>query len=518
MLSAFLPIFAQWRVWQLNAQRPARAQQRQLLSLIRNAAETRFGRDHNFTSIRTVKEYQDRVPLRRYEDFWNDYWKDEFPVLKDCTWPGTIPYFALTSGTTTGINKYIPVSRDILYANARAVQDLLTYHLVRQPQSRIWAGKGLVLGGSTDLRKEAPGIFSGDLSGIEANEVPWWGRPYVFPPRDLALIPDWEEKIDQIAHASLKEDIRAISGTPSWLLIYFDKLRELRPDAGPQIANYYPNLELLVHGGVDFKPYSKRFAELLDGSDAELREVYPASEAFIAIADRGQDEGLRLIVDNGVFFEFVPVEELSALAPTRHWLGDAEFDVNYAVVLSTCAGAWGYVLGDTVKFVDLDPPRVLVTGRTSYSLSAFGEHLIGVELEEAVTVAADTIYRSVADYCVAPVYPVGASTKGGHHYLVEFIGDPPDAHRLAAFARALDDRLCGLNSDYKQHRVRDYGLRAPVVEAVAPGKFAAWLKSRNQLGGQHKVPRIINDAGLFLNLKAFLLSSGRELGTADRAI
>ena len=188
----------------------------------------------------------------------------------------------------------------------------------------------------------------------------------------------------RLARLSLEEDIRAISGTPNWLLILFDKLAELCPDREPRLRNYYPGLEMLVHGGVDFKPYAKRFTELLEGSRAELREVYPASEAFIAIADRGPGEGLRLIVDNGVFFEFVPAKELSASNPTRHWLGNAEPGIEYAVVVSTCAGAWAYVLGDTVKFLELDPPRILVTGRTSYVLSAFGEHLIGSEIEEAI--------------------------------------------------------------------------------------------------------------------------------------
>jgi len=201
-----------------------------------------------------------------------------------------------------------------------------------------------MLGGSTNLRREAAGVRSGDLSGIAANEIAWWGRPYVFPPVELALLTDWEEKIEQIARLALKEEIRSISGTPNWLLILFDKLSELRQDLEPCLASYFPRLELLIHGGINFRPYEKRFAELLEGSRAELREVYPASEAFVAIADRGKDEGLRLLVDNGVFYEFVPTEELDAEAPTRHWLGTIQTGLEYAVILSTCAGAWGYVL------------------------------------------------------------------------------------------------------------------------------------------------------------------------------
>jgi hypothetical protein len=514
MLAAtpFVRLYAQWRVWLLNVQNCALTQERQLLSLVRQAASTRFGRDHDFASIRSVRDFQRQVPLRRYENFWNDYWKAEFPELEDCSWPGRIPYFALTAGTTTGVTKYIPCSREMLHANFRAAQDILFHHLLNRPKSRILGGKGFMLGGSTDLHEEAPGVYTGDLSGIEANEVPWWVQPYAFPSREFALLADWKEKIDKVARLSLEESIRAISGTPNWLLILFDKLAELRPSEEPRLRNYYPELDLVVHGGVDFKPYAKRFMELLEGSRAELREVYPASEAFIAIADRGPGEGLRLIVDNGVFFEFVPTQELSATNPTRHWLGNAETSIDYAVVVSTCAGAWAYVLGDTIRFLELDPPRILVTGRTAYVLSAFGEHLINSEIEEAVASAAAVIDANVIDFCVAPSFPERAGHKGRHHYVVEFVGGIPSADQLAAFAAALDARLGELNVDYQQLRKGDYALRAPKIEAIPSGSFAAWMKSRGQLGGQHKVPRIINKAELFRSLRKFTGLASDENG------
>lgn len=506
MLAAapFLRAFAQWRLWQLDSLSPPRVQERELLDIVRRAKSTRFGRDHEFAGIRSVAEYQERVPLRRYDDFWEDYWKDAFPRLEDCTWPGTIPYFALTSGTTTGITKHIPCSRDMLSANSRAAQDLLVHHLVNRPTSLIFGGKSFMIGGSTDLREEAPGIYSGDLSGIQANEVPWWGRPYVFPPRELALLADWEDKIDQMAPLSLKEDIRAISGTPSWLLVLFDRLAELHSDDEPRLVNYYPDLELVIHGGIDFKPYARRFAQLLEGSRAELREVYAASEAFVALADRGQGEGLRLLFDNGVFYEFVPTAELNASAPTRHWLGTVEPGIEYAIVLSTCAGAWAYILGDTIRFVDLDPPRIVVTGRTSYVLSAFGEHLIDEEIAEAVAVAADAIGAKVREYCVTAVVPERTGGKGEHRYVVEFIGARPNATALSVFCDELDNRLRTLNADYAVHRKGDYGLGLPVVDVVDTGTFDAWLKSRGQYGGQHKVPRVMNSPELVANLKAFV--------------
>lgn len=510
MLAAapILFLWSQYRIWQLAVERPAEIQQSELLSLLARACETRFGRDHRFASITSIEDFQKRVPLRAYDDFWRDYWKDDFPVLANCSWPGTIPYFALTSGTTTGVTKYIPCSREMLAANYRGAQDLLFHHLHSRPTSSILGGKSLVLGGSTDLTELAPGVHCGDMSGIEASEMPWWLEPYTFPPRELALIADWEEKIDILARRALEEDIRAITAMPSWLLLFFDKLAELRPDLERRICSYFPNLELLIHGGVDFRPYAGRFAELLEGSAAELREVYPASEAFVALADRGQGEGLRPVLDNGVFFEFVPVEEIGEPDPVRHWIANVETGVDYAVVVSTCAGLWAYMLGDTVRFSDLAPPRLKVTGRSSYILSAFGEHLIDAEIEEAVAAAAAGIGRDIRDFCVAPLFPQKEGQKPAHRYVVEFGGEAPEPPRLAGFARALDARLCALNADYRTHRAGDFGLAAPVVEAVAPGSFAAWMKSRGQLGGQHKVPRIVADRELAADLDSFLCQTG----------
>ncbi len=270
------------------------------------------------------------------------------------------------------------------------------------------------------------------------------------------------------------------------------------------MVEYWPNLELLVHGGVNFAPYRSLFRDWLEGSHAETREVYAASEGFLAVADRGEGEGLRLSLDAGLFHEFVPLEELGSENPTRHWIGTVERDVNYAVVVSSCAGLWGYILGDTVRFVDLDPPRILVTGRVSYSLSAFGEHLIDEEIEEAVTQAANEIGARVVDYVVGPVFPREAEPLGGHLYIVEFAGELPEAGALGSFAEKLDAALSVANEDYAAHRAGDFGLRAPSVHAVAGGTFARWMKARGQLGGQHKVPRVICDPELFKNLCRFV--------------
>jgi hypothetical protein len=244
------------------------------------------------------------------------------------------------------------------------------------------------------------------------------------------------------------------------------------------------------------------FKVLLQGSHAETREVYPASEGFMAVADRGDGEGLRLILDMGLFFEFVPVEELESPTPTRHWIDTVQKDVNYAVALSTCAGLWAYILGDTVRFVDLDPPRVLITGRTSYMLSPFGEHLIAEEIETAVARAAEAIGAGVNDYAVGALFPRTEGDLGRHLFIVEFAEERIDDRRLETFTRVLDRSLEDLNSDYRTHR--RYAMKGPKVHALRPGTFAAWMKSRGQLGAQHKVPRIINDQDLFASLRAFV--------------
>jgi hypothetical protein len=286
-------------------------------------------------------------------------------------------------------------------ANGRAAIDILVHHMANQPGSRVLGGKSFMLGGSTDLIEQSPGIRSGDLSGIAASQIPWWARRYTFPSRDLSLISQWEEKVEKLAHACRGEDIRAISGTPSWLLIFFERLFSLWPGKPKTLHDFFPNLELVIHGGVNFKPYQQQFVELLEGSHAELREVYPASEGFFAVADRSPGEGMRLIVDNGLFYEFVAPDLLSAAAPARHWLADVRMDVDYALVVSSCAGLWAYVVGDTVRFVDLHPPRLLVSGRLSYFLSAFGEHLTGEEIEGAVSLAANMIHAGIADFAVS---------------------------------------------------------------------------------------------------------------------
>jgi hypothetical protein len=500
-----LRCYARWRLGALAVEDPVAAQRRQLLRLIRRAEETAFGRAHRFSHIQTVHEFQERVPLRHYEDFWRDWWQPVFPQLTNVTWPGSIPYFALSSGTSSGTTKYIPVSRQMVSSNRRAALDILVHHLAARPDSRVLAGRNFMLGGSTDLKRERPGIYSGDLSGIAAREVPWWARARYFPPPELALIADWERKMEVLGPLSLSADIRSIGGTPSWVLWFFGRLAELRPELPPRVGSWYPDLELYVHGGVNFSPYRTQFEALFEGTPVAMREVYPASEGFMAIADQGYGEGLRLLVDNGLFLEFVPVEEIDAGRPTRHWMPDIEPDVNYAVVLSSNAGLWSIVVGDTVRFVSIRPPRVLVTGRLSYMLSAFGEHLIAEEIENAMLAASRVAGVQATEFTATAIYPAHPGELGRHAFVVEFAREI-GAAALVRFREALDAALSAENEDYRAHRS---GLRQPVLTAVSAGSFGAWMKHRGRAGGQNKVPRVINDTALFADLLAFMRAEGR---------
>jgi hypothetical protein len=498
----FLRAYARRRRAQIEAEDAVARQEETLLRLVRYAAATPFGRAHGFAHVHSVADFQARVPLRRYEDFWRDWWRRCFPVIANVTWPETIPYFAVSSGTTSGASKYIPVSAAMLRANRRAARDVLVHHVTHRPRSRVLGGRTFLLGGSTDLKQEAPGIFSGDLSGIATASAPWWTRMLTFPPSAVALMRDWDAKIAACIERIDAVDIRCITGTPSWLLILFDWHAETR-GVLPTAHALYPNLELIVHGGINFAPYRNRFDAFLADSHAEVREVYPASEGFVAIADEGPTDGLRLLADNGLFFEFIPVEDLEAPSPRRFWLADAEVGINYAILLTSCAGLWAYLLGDTVRFLSCRPPRLVITGRTSYMMSAFGEHLIGEEIEDAVATAARAIATDVADFTVSAVFPERPGELGGHLFVVEF-AVAPDGPRINAFAAALDRRLEELNDDYRAHRAKDFGLAPPRIQAVPPGSFARWMRARGRLGGQNKVPRIISDRQLFADLRAFL--------------
>lgn len=476
--------FAKLREAQLKHQNPSATQEAQLRWLLSKGEGTEFGREYKFSSIKSVSDYQSRVPLRAYEDFWNSYWKDSFPRVINKTWPGLIPGYSWTSGTTSGKRKYIPYTEDLSKSYNKAGRDLLLFHVLNRPHSKVFGGKSFMLGGTTTLTKESEGVYIGEVSGFSARNLPWWAKPFFFPPKELSDIQDWIKRADAISQAIKGQDIRIIGGMPSWLLIFLERF------SGEQeglIHRLFPNLELFVHGGVKFDPYKKQYEKLLTGSKAEFREIYPASEAFMAVADRGYGEGLRLCLDANIFYEFVPVEDLGSDNPKRFWIENIETDVNYAIVLTTCGGVWSYILGDTVRFIDKE--RILITGRTSYALSAFGEHLINEELEKGISTAADSINRNVTDFTVAPEVAANPGALGFHRYYVELDSETTEHEK---FRDILDKTLKDLNDDYLDHRAENCGVFEPEVIFLKKHAFLEWMKSRGKLGDQHKVARVLS--------------------------
>ncbi len=499
--------YAAHRTAQLDRRRPALLQQQTLLRLVRHARRTRFGREHDFDSILSLADYQRRVPLRTYEAFWAEYWSRSFPFLEDETWPGRIPYFALSSGTTSGATKYVPLTRPMLASNQKAALTTLALFLATHPGTPLFTGRLFFLGGSTDLQDLAAqnhpsppySVLAGDLSGITIREASSLLRPFTFPPEKLALVKDWDEKMRLFAERGSHLPITMVSGIPAWLLVLFDRLKQ---HTGCQrIIDIWPRLRLVIHGGTKFQPYRALFQTLIGDPAVSFLETYPASEGFIATEDP-RHKLLRLIPDHNIFFEFVPREDLDSDRPARHTLADLETGVQYAIALTTCAGLWSYVLGDTVCFERRDPPLLRFIGRTRYFLSAFGEHLISEEVEKAIAFAAAAAGASVTDFHVGPVFPAAPGQPGRHRWFVEFTETLAQDARLH-FARELDATLGRLNEDYLAHRAGDLAILSPEIWPVPRGGFADWMRSRGRLGGQNKVPRMDNSGQITDQLARF---------------
>jgi hypothetical protein len=494
LVNAGFHVFARRRQKQVGCL-TIQTQRSTLLNLTAKSASTRFGRDHDFAGIRTIDEFQQRVPLRTYEDLWESYLKPRYPVFDDLTWPGRIPFIALTSGTTTGVTKYMPVSQAMVRSNQKAAKTMIAAFLRARPSSRLFRGKLFFLGGASDLEKPAPAVGQGDLSAIASKTVGSWLRPYTYPPLEVALEPNWDRKLTRMVEGSVDEPITLVSGVSSCLVTLFQRVLERTGKS--TVAEVWPTLEMVVHGGVKFDPYREAFATLIGSDRVFLMESYPCSEGFVAHGD--PDTGLlRLLFDHGIFYEFVPVEEYGGPNPTRHWLGNAETGVNYAIVVSTCAGMWAHVIGDTIRFERLDPPLLTFTGRTKYTLSAFGEHLISEEVEGSMADAARETQSQVKDWHAGPVFH---EPLGHHEFVVEFLAPPADA---VAFRDALDAALARRNAHYQWFRARGGGLPAPILVVARAGAFDDWMRMRGMLGGQHKVPRMDSTGKLTAELLQFL--------------
>jgi len=496
---------ANWRTAQLDALDVPGFQTATLMRFIAKARDTRFGKDHDFRYLRTVTDYQARVPIRDYDQFWNQYWKDNFPNLDNITWPGKFPYYALSSGTTTGTTKYIPVSHEMVKSNQKAAFTTMALFRNAYPKHRTFTGKFFFLGGCTDLRTQADGSLAGDLSGIAAKELKDAARPYAYPPLDVSLIPDWQKKFAILAEQSPREPVTAVSGVPSWMLTLFQKVKETT--GKKSLIEVWPELKVIIHGGTKFDSFRNTFKAEVGSDDVKFCEVYPCSEGFIATEDPRYNL-LRIVPDHDIFFEFVPIEyfadgKLKTDRPTRHTLDNVETGVVYAVVVTNCSGVWSYLIGDTVTFERRTPPLIRFTGRIKNFLSAFGEHLIEEEIEKAVAKAAAETGALTTDHHVGPVFPLDPKAPGFHQYVIEFQSQPASLER---FEKVLDDNLRKLNEDYDAHRIGDLTMLAPRVRAVPAGTFEKWMASRGKQGGQNKVPRMDNSGTMTAGIMRWLES------------
>jgi hypothetical protein len=473
-------------------------QEATLLDAVARARDTEFGLAHGFASIRSVADYRARVPVRDYLAF-RPWWDRALRGVPDVTWPGRVRCWVKTSGTTAG-DKLIPVTPEALRSHRRGGWDALLLAAGRVGGAHLLGGPMLFLGGSTRLSPAGEGAEAGDLSGVVVRRLPPGIRGRYAPGRTIASIPDWESRVEAIAARVVGQDLRLLSGMPSWTLVLFERVARLRRasgDGGADLAGCWPNLRIFVHGGVSFGPYRGVFEAWL-GRALPTLEVYPASEGFVAIQTEAGG-GLTLVPDYGIFHEFIPVEDLDLESPRRLSIGEVELDRSYAIVLTTPAGLWSYLLGDTVRFTARDPLRLVITGRTRHFVNAFGENVIVEEVERAMLDACARAGAEVAEFTVGPRFPEISMPRGGHDWLVEFRVPPADP---GAFARALDETLIALNTDYRTKRAGDVGMLAPRVLALPPGTFHRWLRAAGKLGDQHKVPRVTNTRAVAESLLA----------------
>jgi hypothetical protein len=496
--------FIKKRVHQIDLFRkfPVEVQQEWFENLLENGRLTSFGKEHGFDKIRTVADFKKAVPVRTYEEFkpYIDRLRDgENEVL----WPGKVKWFAKSSGTTGDRSKYIPVTKEALEdCHYACGKDLLALYCSQYPEARLYSGKHLVLGGSSKISEIGDDCYTGDLSAIIIQNLPLWVELKRTPARDIALMDNWEEKIERLAQSTIHEDVSILAGVPSWTLVLLKRILEITGKTN--IRDVWPNLELFMHGGVSFKPYRAQFEALIQGPGMHYFETYNASEGFFGIQDRLEADDMLLMLDYGIYYEFMPMEELGQEFPKTLELREIELDTNYALIISTNGGLWRYLVGDTIRFTSRNPYRIQVSGRTKLFINAFGEELIIENAEDAMQAACDLTGALVTDYTAGPVY-MNANKGGSHEWLIEFEKPPAD---LVQFTEALDNKLKELNSDYEAKRTANLSLGDPLVQELPSGTFYAWMKSRGKLGGQHKVPRLSNSRDYLDEIKTMVDNGG----------
>lgn len=468
---------------------PHEVQEELLMSLISRASKTVYGKKYEFDSIATREQFRQRVPIVTYEDIF-PYVEKLMRGEQNLLWPTEIRWFAKSSGTTNARSKFIPVSNEALEdCHYKGGKDLLSIYVNNYPDTKMFTGKNLVIGGSQQVNqfdKNAKSYY-GDVSAVLIKNLPFWAQMVRTPSLDIALMEEWEEKIEKMAHYTLDENVTSISGVPTWTIVLLERILEIK--GASSILEVWPNLETFIHGAVAFTPYEKLFNSLIPSPNMRYMETYNASEGFFGIQDRTDSKEMLLMLDYGIYYEFIPKEEWDSDQPKTISLDEVELGKNYAIIITTNSGLWRYKIGDTIRFTSLDPFRIKISGRTKHFINAFGEELIIENAEEAIAEACEQTDAEMENFTAGPRY-LEAGTRGCHEWIIEFNKQPKD---LDQFKRILDAKLREINSDYDAKRHKDIALVAPLVHLVAKGTFYHWMKKRGKLGGQNKVPRLSNN-------------------------
>lgn len=495
LISPAISRLARLRLWQIDewVNNPVAAQREVLQELVTSAQYTAFGRQFGFNKLFNVRTFKQTVPVHEYNDL-KPYIDRMMAGEDNVLWNTPVRWFAKSSGTTSDRSKFIPVSDESLEENHyQGAKDVLTMYYRFNPDSALLTGKGLVIGGSHQISQASEEISFGDLSAVLLQNSPYWAHWIRTPELSIALMDEWEHKIEQLALSTIPENVTSISGVPTWNLVLMKHILNLTGKSS--IAEIWPQLELYIHGGVSFVPYREQFKKLI-GRDIHYLEMYNASEGFFAAQDSPDEDGMLLFTRHGIFFEFMPLEEYGKKFPHTVGLNKVEIGKNYAPVISTNGGLWRYIIGDTIQFTALKPYRIRVSGRLKHYINAFGEEVIVDNSDRAIACACEKTGASVNDYTAAPVY-FSDNGNGAHEWLIEFDKQPDD---IARFAYELDSALKNCNSDYEAKRHKDIALRMPMVHAARTGLFNEWLSLNGKLGGQHKIPRLSNDRKLLETL------------------
>ena len=470
------------------AQRIDELQQQQLHYLLRTASRTVWGQHYDFTHIKDYQTFSQRSPLQAYDDL-SHYIHCMINGEPNILWPGTTHWFAKSSGTTSDKSKFIPVTNDILHrCHYQGPKDIVAFYLRNYPASRLFEGKGLILGGSHSPSPLNQRVHQGDLSAVLLQNLTPLVELFRVPRKQIILMDEWESKLQAIVKATCRANVTNLSGVPSWMLTL---IKAILAYTGKQsLMEVWPNLEVFIHGGISFEPYRSCYKQLIPSADMHYMESYNASEGFFGIQDDPNDPALLLMPDYGVFYEFVPLEELDTPDPQAVPLEGVELGRNYALVISTAGGLWRYLIGDTVRFTSLRPPKLLITGRTKHYINAFGEELMVGNAEKALAMTCQETGAIVREYTAAPLFELTGKAEGCHQWLIEFERPP---HDFALFAKRLDTYLQQANSDYEAKRYKEISLAPPQVVVARQGLFYDWMKQKGKLGGQHKVPRLSNN-------------------------